>query len=943
MRRFRFPTLLAAAVLAAGCDTADDAALGPVPVTRAIPAGGTFPISLDQRICLRSDRPAMIYFTLTGTVPDPQTANPRFGPTFVAPSPVCNIPIAFDGMPLQFFAIDTAGNQESVKLEQYRIDGPPICRATPEPGLYNRSLDVIIAADGGETAMVLYTTDGSEPEEANPNAQRGPAPLGPIPLAASTQLRWRCIDEAGNAEAVRSGQYQIDTEPPTSGISPPGGEFLTSAGEVPVEAKISITNNDTGLVYWTTNGGVPQPNDPQGHTSLAPLEARLTIAESTIVRFTSVDKAGNAEVHSDPAKPFNDAAFIIDNMPVVIASPPGGRYSEDSLEISLTGAPSAAVVTYSINGAPYQTWAGTPFTISGREVKLRLSIQLGAGLPVERNENYELGVATVTADFTEPFDNTNNLDLTASPSPLPPTTPVALIEGGAAKLPRVPVTTLGASFSTDEVIVSPTAVIADPYFAWAQEIKTNAGVIGGYAYALAGGPQNAISGHGSTGVQVYELGGSLPNAPAPIWRHTLPVAGAEFWHRIATLQTSSLMPLLAVAAGPPTPLGNAAALRFYKLDGSAPTTLGSADATTTITTFTWPFGFGVPTPSAPLVAPEWRPGIVLVNERVSNTSKITVLEVTGSTTLTVGRRGSHTLSGAPFVTAMHLVEDSIGITRLAIATTDCKLHIISADNLDNLGFTAGPTVCNTTDDPTAVVTVQLGGTRFALVAYGVPGPSAPGQVALVNLSTGVVVGAAILPSFRPSGPIWHMAVVNAPDSSSPVLAVSGGPDGVLFYDLADVPAIVAATKSELTYLQRATRADTHAYGLAAYQGAGIGNPSVFVHGFADDDADQLGDLGAWFLRVPNDLRDFVPAAFIQSTPLNPRSGQPIRALKFDTVDFSGDIQFEVSADGGSFAAFNCCSIRDFSPNANTIRWRATLRGGAESPVLRDLKLRFDYE
>lgn len=944
MRRFRFPTLLAAAVLAVGCDATDEAPLGPVPVTRAIPAGGTFPVRLDQRICLRSDRPATIYFTLTGTVPDIQTANPRFGPTFVAPSPVCNIPIAFDGMPLQFFAVDDAGNQEAVRLEQYRLDGPPVCRAVPEPGLYNRPQDIIIAADGGETATVFYTTDGSEPEEANPNASRGPAPLGPIPVASSTQIRWRCIDEAGNIEAVRSGQYQIDTEPPVSGISPPGGDFLTAAGEVPVSAKISIINNDTGLIYWTTNGGAPSPNDPQGHTSLAPLEARLSIAESTIVRFTSVDKAGNAEAHANVSKPFNEAAFIIDNAPVAIATPPGGRYSQDSLQVVLTVAPTNSVLQYSINGAPWQTWSGTAFTLSGSEVELRLRAQLGSGIPVERTEMYELGVATVTAQFKELFDNTANLDLEASPSPLPPTTPVALIEGGAARLPRVAVTTLGDSFSDDEGIPSPPAVIADPFFGWSQEIKTNAGPLSGWAYGLVGGAQNGVSGQGSTGVQVYELGGSLPNSPTPVWRHTVPVGAAtEFWHRIATLQSTGLTALLAVAVGQPSFVApNPAVLRFFKLD--APASLGAPDATTSLSTFTWPGFFGDPVPSAPLIAPEWRPGVLIVNERDSGTSKVTVLEVTGTTTLTVSRRGSYTLSGAPFVTAAHLVEDNLVNTRLAIATTDCRLHVITADDLDNLGFTSGPTVCNTTDDPSALVTLQLGGTRFALVAYGVPGATAAGQVALVNLNTGVVVGAAILPSFRPSGPIWHMAVVNAPDATTPVLAVSGGADGVLFYDLADVPAIAAATKSELTYLQRATRTDTDAYGLAVYHPAGAANPSLFVHGFSDDDdPDLLGDLGAWFLRVPNNVRDYVPAAFIQSTAINPRPGQNVRALKFENTDFDGEITFEVSADGGAFSSFNCCSLRGFSPSAQTVRWRALLRDGATKPVLRDLTLRFDYE
>lgn len=940
MFRIRLTSLVVAAALATGCQSADDAELGPVPVTRAEPAGGTYPVRDDQRICLRTDRPAMIYFTLTGIVPDPQTANPRFGPTFVARSPVCNIPIAFDGMPLQFFAIDAAGNQEGVKLEQYRLDGPPTCRATPEPGLYNRSVDVIIAADGGEAAQVFYTTDGSDPEEANPNAQRGPAPLGPIPLASSTQLKWRCVDEAGNVEATRSGQYQIDTEPPTSGISPPGGDFLSADDEVPVEAVISITNNDTGLVYWTTNGAAPKPNDPQGHTSLAALQARLSIDESTIVRFTSVDKAGNAEVHADPAKPFNEAAFIVDNVPVAIATPPGGSYGEDELEITLAAAPEAAVVEYSINGAPWQVWSGTPFTIDGREVELRLRVQVGAGVPVERSEVYELGVATVTSEFTETFDNENNLDMTASPSPLPPTTPVALIEGGAAKLPRVPTSTHGTSFSSAEAVPSPAAPNSAS-FPWAQEFRTNASAIGGYAYALVGGPQNGQSGQGSSGVQIYELGGSLPGSPAPTWRHTVPVPGpTESTHRIGLLQTPTLVPVLVTAAGPAGPLGTASTMRFYMLDGSSPTTLSSPEATTSLTTLVWPLFTATPAPSAPLVAPALRPGIVFVNDRGSSASRIVALEVTGTTDLNVSRRGSVTISGNQYATAMAIAQDDLLVTRVVVATQDCKAYIVAADDLDNLALSSGTTVCGSGDDPTALATAVIGGNRYAFVAYG-----ASGQVALVSVADGSLVGGAILPSFRPAGPIWHMAVVNAPDAATPVLAIGAGADGVLFYDLADVPAIVAGSQDTLTYLQRATRTDTSAWGLAVYDPAGDAGPaSLFVHAFTDDDdPDLLGDMGAWFLRVPDDVREYVPTAFLQSDPLNPRSGQPIGAIKFESTDMMGDILFYVSADGGSFVPFNCCSIRDFSPPADTIRWRAVMRDGGTPPVLRDLKLRFDYD
>lgn len=936
-RRIWTPALLGAA-LALGlgaCAGDDDDLSGATPRTTASPRGGTFPISADQRICLRSDRPAHIYFTLTGSVPNPETADPRLGPTFVARSPVCNIPVAYDGMPLMFFAIDDAGNQEAVKVERYGLDGPPTCTANPPPGLYNRVLDVTISADEA-TATVLYTVDGSQPDAANPNALRGPTPFGPIRIDTSTQLRWRCEDPAGNIETIRSGQYTIDMIPPISAAEPPGGFYTTAAGQIPLTVTLRIISNDTGVIYYTRNGAKPVANDPWGHTDVAPLQAQLSIDRSSILRFTSVDQAGNTEDHGEAE--FNEAIYIVDNRPLGWATPPGGRYSEDSILVELGAAPTETVLTYSINGSPFQAYTG-PITLSGREVELRIRTQTGAGVPETHTEIYELGVATVTADFTESFNNTNNIDINADPAPLAATTPVALIEGGAARLPRTPVTTLGTSFSSAELIQSP-AIVGNPIYPWAQRMRSNAGGAGGYAFALNGGPANAGTGQASTGVQIYELGGSLPNSPTPQWRHTLPVGGAEIWHGLTTMLSSGGTPLLAVASD--TAVGGSDQIRFYAIGGSAPESLGAADAVTEISMLTFPI-FSEPVASAPLVAPLFQPGLVFANERGGSLSRIVALEVTGSSNFTVQRRGSITIPGTQFATAMHLVRDQPLNTRLAIATADCRLFLIAANDPDNLVLSDSTTVCGSGTSPTALAAFEIGGNGYVLVAYG----TSP-QIALVDETSRAVIATAILPDFRPGSAVWHMAVVNVPDATAPVLALGGGPDGLFFYDLADVPAIVAQTRDHLSYLQRATRTNTQAWGLHVYDPIGASTPSLFVQGFQQTGAGGTGDAGAWFLRIPDNLRDFVPTAFVQSVGLNPRDGNPpIRAIKFDNNDFEGQVSFFYSRDGSIFQPFNCCGIRDINPPSTQVWtqvwWRAVLKDGATAPVLRELKLRFDYD
>ncbi len=80
---------------------------------------------------------------------------------------------------------------------------PPVTTAIPRGATYNASLSVTLLTN--EPATIHYTTDGSEPSLGS--AQY----TNPIPISATTTLKFFAIDAAGNPEATKTEIYTIDT------------------------------------------------------------------------------------------------------------------------------------------------------------------------------------------------------------------------------------------------------------------------------------------------------------------------------------------------------------------------------------------------------------------------------------------------------------------------------------------------------------------------------------------------------------------------------------------------------------------------------------------------------------------------------------------------------------------------------------------------------------
>ncbi|MDX6635775.1 MAG: hypothetical protein QOF06_1978 [Solirubrobacterales bacterium] len=84
------------------------------------------------------------------------------------------------------------------------------------------------AIDNIAVAATYYTTDGSEP-----SAENGTLYSGAFSLTATTTVRYRSVDTAGNWEEAHAQTAQIDGQAPSSLITAPANES-TATGTVPI-------------------------------------------------------------------------------------------------------------------------------------------------------------------------------------------------------------------------------------------------------------------------------------------------------------------------------------------------------------------------------------------------------------------------------------------------------------------------------------------------------------------------------------------------------------------------------------------------------------------------------------------------------------------------------------------------------------------------------------
>jgi peptidoglycan/xylan/chitin deacetylase (PgdA/CDA1 family) len=307
---------------------------------------------------------AGIFYTTDGS--DPTNASTRY----VSPFSVSMTKT------VKYRAYDIAGNAEAVHSTVIKADNAApattvACNATPcSNGWYTSSVDLTLAASdsgGSGLAAIHYTTDGSLPTASSPTYST------PLSIGATTTVKFRAYDVAGNAEPTHSQLVDIDTTEPATDIACNATACSDGWYHGPVRVSFAPSDSGSGVaaVHYTTDGSLPTAASP---TYGAP----FTRSTTTTIRFRAFDVAGNAEptqtqvVEVDTVAP--TAGITCDNAVCATA-----RWYRGPVQIALnaadTGGSGLAAVHYTTDGSTPTTSSPSykgPFAVSAtKTVKFR--------------------------------------------------------------------------------------------------------------------------------------------------------------------------------------------------------------------------------------------------------------------------------------------------------------------------------------------------------------------------------------------------------------------------------------------------------------------------------------------------------------------------------------------------------------------------------------------
>jgi Bacterial Ig domain/Chitobiase/beta-hexosaminidase C-terminal domain len=199
---------------------------------------------------------------------------------------------------VKFRAWDNAGNAEPTNSQLIQVSAPDMSPPTSSiscngaacsTGWYSGSVAVTLNAtdDASGVAAIRYTTDGTDPTSASTLYS------GPFSVSATTTVKYRAWDNAGNLESTKSQLIRIDTTAPTVAItSPANGASVT--GTVQVQTTASDANSGIARVEFYLDGKL------SSKSTTAPYKwawnTKKTTKGSHTLTAVAVDVAGNRTV-----------------------------------------------------------------------------------------------------------------------------------------------------------------------------------------------------------------------------------------------------------------------------------------------------------------------------------------------------------------------------------------------------------------------------------------------------------------------------------------------------------------------------------------------------------------------------------------------------------------------------------------------------------------------
>lgn len=128
---------------------------------------------------------------------------------------------------------------------------PPFTLAQPPGGLYPAIQ--LVTLNSNESAVIHYTTDGSAPVPGVGTTISGSNPITGILINRKLTLNYYGVDDAGNVEAVKTDEYDLDTNPPNIFL----GTYTSPIAMLEI-GELNFQSDEDGT-YRVEAGGTGEP------------------------------------------------------------------------------------------------------------------------------------------------------------------------------------------------------------------------------------------------------------------------------------------------------------------------------------------------------------------------------------------------------------------------------------------------------------------------------------------------------------------------------------------------------------------------------------------------------------------------------------------------------------------------------------------------------------